>query len=83
MSVTIDFSPELEAYLTARAQEQGMSVGEYVQRLIGVPPAAKTTRPLTPAERADLWLRSSGGLPNTPVLSDEAISRESIYAERG
>jgi len=39
--------------------------------------------PLSPAERAALWRNSAGGLPHTKPLSDEAISRESIYADRG
>jgi hypothetical protein len=33
-------------------------------------------------ERVKLW-RDVSGLPDTEPLSDEAISRESIYAERG
>jgi hypothetical protein len=35
----------------------------------------------TPAERVKLW-RDVSGLPDTKPLSDEAISRESIYSER-
>jgi len=38
---------------------------------------------LTPAERARAWRESANGLPQTKPLSDQAISRESLYADRG
>jgi hypothetical protein len=38
---------------------------------------------LSPAERAAAWLASVDDLPLTPPLSDEAISRESMYGPRG
>jgi hypothetical protein len=38
---------------------------------------------LSPTERANYWQDSAGGLADTKPLSDEAISRESIYADRG
>jgi len=81
MSVTIELPPEIEANLAARAQEQGISVGEYVKHLIGEPSAAKTTRPLTPAERAAAWIEGSRNLPDTPATADD--SRETIYSSRG
>jgi hypothetical protein len=42
-----------------------------------------TKQPPSPAERAALWRASVTGLPDTAPLSDEAISRESIYSARG
>jgi hypothetical protein len=38
---------------------------------------------LSPSERAAAWRESVKGLPRTPALSDDAISRESIYGDRG
>ena len=35
MPVTLNLDPETEKNLTARAQEQGLSLREYVERLIG------------------------------------------------
>jgi len=35
------------------------------------------------AERAAAWRESTRGLPRTPPLSDDAISRESTYGDRG
>ena len=83
MSVTVELPPEIEATYAARAAAEGMPLPEYLQHVIEERAPAPAKRPLSPAEWADRWRRTSGGLPNTPLLSDEAISRESIYAERG
>jgi len=83
MSVKIDLAPEIEKSYAAQAAAQGMPLPEYLRHVLEERAPAPARRPLSPAERADLWRRTSGGLPNTPLLSDEAISRESIYAERG
>jgi hypothetical protein len=44
-----------------------------------VPPRASIA--VSPAERTEAWRQSVRGLPHTPPLSDEAISRESIYGD--
>ena len=40
-------------------------------------------RGLSPAERAAAWRESTRDLPHTAPLSDDAISRESIYGDDG
>ena len=81
MSVTIDLPPEIEADLAARAQEQGISLAEYLKHLIGDMVPAGRTKPLTPAERAAAWIEAANTLPDTPATADE--SRETIYGHRG
>lgn len=81
MTVTIDLRPELEARLSARAAERGVSLGEYLGHLIEAQFPEK--RRLTTAERLALWREFGKDLPHTPPLSDEAISREFIYDTRG
>jgi hypothetical protein len=81
MTVTIDLRPDLEASLAARAAERGLSLAQYVGHLIEAQFPEKKL--LTAAERAKLWRESVRNLPPSAPLSDEAISRESIYAERG
>ncbi len=84
MSVTIDLPPDIEANLAAQAAVRGVSLAEHLRHLLAEQAGAtkaKGTRK-TPEERAKLW-RDVSGLPETKPLSDEAISRESIYAERG
>jgi hypothetical protein len=83
MSVKIELPPEIEANLAAQAAAQGIPLPEYLRHLLEEQAAAGTENPLSPQERANFWRDSAGGLPDTKLLSDEAISRETIYSERG
>ena len=83
MRVTIELPPEIEADLTAQAQAQGLLLSQYLQRLLRQQVPVHAGAALSPSERAALWRESVRGLPHTPPLSDEAISRESIYRDRG
>jgi hypothetical protein len=79
--MTITLRPDLEEELAARAQANGLSTEEFVNRelerlVANTQPSSK----LTPEERVRLWKEflashSVGG----PPLSDYAVSRESIY----
>jgi hypothetical protein len=82
MSVTIDLPPELEADLAAQAAARGVPLAEHLCHLLAEQAGASRVRRKTPEERIKLW-RDVSGLPDTKPLSDEAVSRESIYAERG
>jgi hypothetical protein len=82
MTVTIELSPDVEAGLAALAKAEGLALPQYVQHIlkerISVPASE-----LSPAERATAWRSSVSDLPSSPPLSDEAISRDSIYGARG
>lgn len=81
MTVTVDLRPETEVGLAALAAAQGVSLEQYVSRLLeGQVPCQP---PLTPTERAAAWREAAKGLPHTPPLADKAISRESLYDARG
>lgn len=83
MTIIIELPPEVEASLAALAAEQGMTLPDYLQHLLeGQVPAGRVAS-LSPAERARIWRESAKGLPHTPPLSDEAVSRESFYDARG
>lgn len=79
--MTVTLKPDLEEELTARAQAEGLSTEEYVNReLERLVASTAPTSKLTPEERVRLWneflaSHSVGG----PPLSDYAVSRESIY----
>ena len=83
MTVTIQLPPDFEADLIAQAQAQGLDLAQYVEHVLRdqVPSHAGAT--LSPAELAEAWRQSTRGLPHTQPLSDEAITRESIYGDRG
>ncbi|HEY3028538.1 MAG TPA: hypothetical protein VGJ55_20495 [Pyrinomonadaceae bacterium] len=85
MSVTLELKREVEEQLEAQAKESGLSVKGYLEKKVeemisgSEPRSAKT-----PQERLRLWrefLNSHDDI-KAPPLSDEAISRESIYRER-
>ena len=93
MTVTLNFPPDIEAGLLAQAQAEGLAVSEYVQNLVRGQIAARgngseKARPayeLPPEEwvrKFEAWTESHAEL-NLPLLSDEDISRDSIYADRG
>lgn len=78
VSVTIDIRPEIEAGLSALASARGIAVSEYLRQII------EERIPVTPQkefskEEKITALNDVHNLPVTPLLSDEAISRESMY----
>jgi hypothetical protein len=83
MSVTIDLPPEIEESLAAQAAARGVPLAEHLCRVLAEQAGPPKPRRKTPEERAKHWRESVAGLPDTKPLSDEAISRESIYSERG
>ena len=86
MTVTIELPPEQEAALKAQAEAQGLTPAQWLLRLAEahLPPASEAhlqrTDPEEWARRFHAWVVSHD--PNTPVLSDEAMSRESLYPDR-
>ena len=83
MTIKIDLPPEIEAGLVALAAEQGLALTDYLQHLLEERVAVPKSATLSPAERARLWRESAKGMPHTPLLSDEAVRRESFYDARG
>ena len=85
MTVTLDLSPEKEAAFKAQAQARGLSIEQWMLEVADqqVQPVSiahlQKTNPQEWARQFDAWLDSHD--PNTPVLSDEAMSRESIYPD--
>lgn len=83
MTITIQLPPDIEADLIAQAKAQDLDLPRYVERVLRERVPSHKDATLTPAERAEAWRQAALGLPHTPPLSDEAISRESIYNDRG
>ena len=83
MSVTLNLNPDVEKSLAAQAQARGISLGDYLQE-IAVREAARlhTKAGPTGEERAKAFLEWAESFPDTPPLSDEAISRASMYPDR-
>ena len=80
----LEVEPEVASKIQARARERGVSVDVYLRELIDQKETESEGRnDLGSQERVRLlreW--ASGHSTNTPLLSDEAISRKTIYRER-
>ena len=85
MHTMLEVEPEVASKIRARARERGVSVDVYLRELIDEKGTeSETSNGLNSQERVRLlreWASVLG--TNIPLLSDDAISRESIYRERG
>ena len=87
MTVVLELKPEIEARLKALAAAQGVSVGEYIQNFLESLTALdeeSSYDSMTPelwTKEFEEWLDGDDYI-TAPPLTDEAISRESIYHER-
>ena len=85
MMIQLEVQTDTAAILAAQAQQQGVSLDAYLRRLVsGQKTAPASGLTLSPQEKAALWRKwAASHNHDTPLLPDEAISRESIYGERG
>jgi hypothetical protein len=84
MTVTLELKPEVEERIAAEAKSCGLSVEDYIQAQLESKSTAEDPNSLPVDEwlrRWNEWLSSHDHI-KAPPLSDEAISRESIYRER-
>ena len=87
MTVTLELKPEIEERVTALAARQGVSVEEYIQNFLesmaslDEEPSYDSMTPEQWATEFEEWIDSHDYI-TAPPLTDEAISRESIYRER-
>lgn len=84
-AITIHLSPEAEAALKAQAQVQGLTVEQLVVQITTrhIPSASEAHLQITDpdewARRFHEWAESHSR--STPLLSDDALSREAIYTD--
>jgi len=84
MAILLELEPEIESRLMAQAAAQGTSVEVLLKTLVeSLLASSSQSTPLTlsPQQRAQRfvnWARSHSSI-KAPPLSDDAISRESIY----
>ena len=85
MRTMLEVEPELASKIQARARQRGVSVDVYLRELIDEKRTeSERSNGLSSQEPVALLRQwASGHGTNSPVLSDEAISRESIYGDRG
>ena len=84
MTVTLNLPPQVEQADLAEAQARGLPLDEIVREALITPARPRLRSRHEPEEwvrRFAAWTSNQGR--NLPVLPDEAMSRESIYADRG
>ena len=85
MLTMLEVEPEVALKIQARSRARGVSVDLYLRELIDKKETeSERSNGLSSQERVRLlreW--ASGHSSNTPLLSDDAISRERIYGQRG
>ena len=85
MTLKLNLPPQVEQAYLAEAQSKGLSLDALVQEVL----LARRPDPGAPALNAEQWVEEfrawvrSHAADNLPLLSDEAISREFIYGDRG
>jgi hypothetical protein len=86
MNVTIELSDEQAAALKVQAEAQGLTVERWLKQIAAqLAPASsfahlQETNPKEWARRFHQW--AEGHDRTTQLLSDQAVSRESIYPDR-
>jgi hypothetical protein len=80
MTITLELPPELEARLVAEATAKGVSVGDVVKAYLYHAAPVQSPKHLS-ADDIERGLEEAADLipEGLPPLSDEAISRESLY----
>ncbi|MFQ4146134.1 hypothetical protein [Chlorogloeopsis sp. ULAP02] len=88
MTILLNLKPEMEARLIAQAAAKGVSVEQYLESWIETNLIPEIERSPSQTQTPQEWVNlleafsNNPALANVPLLSDEAISRESIYRER-
>ncbi|KAF3886689.1 MULTISPECIES: hypothetical protein [Nostocales] len=84
MVIKLELKPEVEARLIAKATAQGVSIETYLESLIEERLTEREGKILAGNDWHSILneLGKSSSLTKAQPLSDDAISRESIYRER-
>lgn len=79
----LNVSAETERTLSALAEKRGLSVDAYLWELLNTrAEAVQGGGPVTGKEKAAEFVAWAETFPDTPLLSDDAISREGLYPDR-
>jgi len=83
MTVNLEIRSEVEAQLQLQANARGLSLEDYLKNLVELQATAWAARNSAETMPNDEWERGFEALidsfPQQPLLSDEAIGRDSIY----
>jgi hypothetical protein len=81
MTVRIELKPEVEANIAAQAQARGLSVEDYLQRVIEDQAGVQPNDPGYPERLMRALDRLAEMGKDLPPLPSSALTRESIYQD--
>ena len=79
MTLILKLEPDVEAGLAAMASAKGLSLDLYVRNLLKQFAVPTSGTEMTPEQKAAAFEQLIEGIPEMPVLSDEAMKRDAIY----
>ena len=79
MTLILKLEPGVEAGLAVLAGAKGLPLDLYVRGLLEQLAVPISGTEMTPEQKAAAFEQLIDGLPEMPVLSDEAMSRDAIY----
>jgi hypothetical protein len=82
MTITLRLKPEVEAGLLTQAQGRGMSLEDYLLAMMEEAALVKAQEPASAEDRAAPFEAWAAGHRSTALLSDYAVSRDSMYGAR-
>jgi len=84
MTIALEIAPEVEARIAEQAERLGLSVPEYARQVVEQNSVRGAVFPrVSPQQRAARFLQwAAHHDPDTPLLTDEEISREALYGRR-
>jgi hypothetical protein len=81
MTITLELPPDLEARFVAEATAKGISVGDLVKGYLYHVPPVRSEKRLSAVDIQRGLDEAADMIPaDIPLLSDDAMSRENIYA---
>jgi len=80
--MSLNLNPDIEARLIALAQASGVSVEDFLQHVVEEKSGNAQTRRLSADEWAQQFEEWADSFPESALIPDEALSRESFYPDR-
>ncbi len=81
MTVKLDLNPDVEAGLTALAQAQGLSLEDYVAKVLRERTAPRVGAATGTAAKAQAWAAWAGSHRSVGSLTDESLRREHLVRD--
>ena len=82
MNITLTLEPEVEQCLIARAREFGLTLDAYLDNLVRREAAIISSPRLSGKEKAQAFVEWAKSHRPSKLLSDDDISRETMYPDR-